>query len=219
MSSIVSFTLGVVEYWRERKTEGWIFFAIAGLFLVFAFDQAWQDEHRNASVLEQQKSFLAAENSRLSGVDAAKDVDIRRLTESISESSTAIAKTQSSYADLGNRILDISKPDKLKTKALFIGWIHGTEDPKRASFTGSWIVLTNRIVTPVLMTVTCDHPVVDVFGGPMEASATMSGSGRGQLAPGKFEIGVGSPAWTPTEPLLVTVRTNSPKLNCDFTEE
>jgi hypothetical protein len=219
MSSIVSFTLGIVESLRDRKTEGWIFFAIAALFLVFAFDQAWQDEHRNSTVLTSEKSMLSGENSRLIFLNDAKDRDIRRLTDSVSESSAAIARTQLVYADLGNRILDISKPERLKTKALPVGWIHGTENPNKARYTGSWIVITNRIVTPVLMMVTCDKPVVDAFGGVMGSTFQTSGAGRGKISDNKVEIGVGSPAWTPSDPLLVTVRANETGINCEFTEE
>ena len=57
ISSIVSFTLGIAGYVRDRKTEGWIFAAIAFLFLLVACDVAWQDEDRNATILVAEKSL------------------------------------------------------------------------------------------------------------------------------------------------------------------
>jgi hypothetical protein len=51
MSGNASFGVAIYEAIKDKKVESRIFFAIGAFFLVYAFDQAWQDEHRKVQTL------------------------------------------------------------------------------------------------------------------------------------------------------------------------
>lgn len=114
MSSIVSFTLGIVELIRNKKIESWIFFAIAGLFLIVAFDQAWQDEHRNSEIMKVEKSKAESDMTFWKDQSYSKDASLRTRDELLVKNYGVLADTQSSMATLSNRLLDVAKPEPLK---------------------------------------------------------------------------------------------------------
>jgi hypothetical protein len=216
MSSIVSFTLGIVELFRDRKTEAWIFWSIAFLFLVMAFDQAWQDEHRNSQVLTGEKMQAVVDANFWKDQSYQKDSSLRTRDELLSQNFSALTSTQAALANLSNKLLDALKQEKLRVKPLYLGSLLQNYDAKRSKFTASYVVLTNRAITPVLVTVKCKSPIVAAAATILGGTTFTGGSGRGRLDDYTYELSLGSPAWTPSDPLIVTVWTNEQKVDCDI---
>jgi hypothetical protein len=66
-----------------------------------------------------------------------------------------------------------------------------------------WILITNKLVTPVRMLIQCDKYLESAYSGPV--SGASMGSGGNRLAPNVWSSEIQSPAWTPTLPFLATV--------------
>src|ERR1700683_3263719 len=61
MSGIASFAFSMWEHSRNKKIESRAFFIVGVLCLIIAFDQAWQDEHRNAETLTGERAVAIEE--------------------------------------------------------------------------------------------------------------------------------------------------------------
>jgi hypothetical protein len=207
MSSIVSFTLGIVEYWRDRKTEGWVFAAVAFLFLLIACDSAWQDEHLNSQVLIAEKSLAVQGENFWKDQSYQKDASLRSRDQLLAQNYTALigeqgtaSKAQESLTELSGKILEIGKPLNLKWDSLAL------ESPEKVSITpkpilrSRWLLLTNKPVNPAEFTFGCSMPIdsaeVKVVGSAGEVRVT-------RLDKDEWGAKVTSPAWSPDSPVLV----------------
>ncbi len=99
---------------KDKKVESRIFFAIGAFFLVYAFDQAWQDEHRKVQTLIGEKAFLFGERDFWKNQSYEKDASLRTRDDLLTKNYGVLAETQSSLATLSNRMLDVAKPAPLK---------------------------------------------------------------------------------------------------------
>lgn len=70
MSGIASFVLATVQAVRKSPLSARIFWVVGALCLLFAFDQAWQDEHRNTQAVAVEKA--AAVSSATSCIQDAR---------------------------------------------------------------------------------------------------------------------------------------------------
>jgi hypothetical protein len=206
MSSIVSFTLGIVELVRNKKIESWIFFAVGAMFLVVAFDQAWQDEHRNSSVLIAEKSAATSERNFWKDQSYQKDVSLRSRDQLLAQNYAALIgqqdtanKAQDSLTKLSGKILDIGRPSNLKWDSLAL------ESPEQVSINppilrSRWLLLTNKSVSPAEFTFGCSLPIdsseIKVAGSVGEVRVT-------RLDKDEWGAKVMSPAWSPDSPILV----------------
>lgn len=209
MSSIVSFTIGIVEYVRNRKTEGWIFAGIAFLFLLVAGDAAWQDEHRNSQVLIAEKASLFSEKDFWKEQSYEKDEALRSRDELLAQNYAALIgeqgaanKAQESLANLSGKVLELGKPKPFEWHAMALesdepGDTLGTDPPKRRE---RWILLANKDITPVEFQVSCNRPIAEV--------ETKVAGTSGIIKTAKFSeelwgSQITSPAWGPNSPILV----------------
>ena len=216
MSSIVSFTLGIVELVRNKKTESWIFFAIAGLFLIMAFDQAWQDEHRNAGVLISEKRDAVEQREFWKNQSYLKDASLRTQNELLGKNYGVLAQTQSSLATLSNRLLDISKPAPLKVTTFItnLPMANGLNQHVAAV-----ILLVNRTIS-IRGDLQCDLPFTVAEWRPMqpphEQIFTSSGISTQNLAPNRVHLIMQSPPWEPGVPILVLIVSKEAVSDCEF---
>lgn len=82
-----------------------------------------------------------------------------------------------------------------------------------------FMVLTDKMITPVRLIIDCDRDMIDIIGRIVGAGVQMSGGG-GRISSHQYEIGIDAPAWTPTSPLSITVHSNDRNLgNCRFGEQ
>lgn len=195
MSGLASFGIAVYEALKGKKFEGWAFFTVGAICLIVAFDQAWQDEHRNAEVVIAQRASAEAGQNFWKDQSYMKDEAIRVRDGLLAQNFSTLSGTERSLSDLSNKVLDVTKPEKLKITPFFLGQI--TENAQPGKFSGDWIVITNRSVSPVHMAVKCEHGYTAI-GARILGVGAQSGGGTG-------DIGIDSPPWTPSNPLLVTI--------------
>jgi hypothetical protein len=222
MSGLVSFGFAIYENWKNKKTESWVFFAISLICLMIACDQAWQDEHRNVEALIAEKSSAVSEREFWKQQSYSKDDSLRTRDTLLGQNYTVLAQNQAALTSLSNRVLDLAK-EPLKITPHFLGYIPSQANSNiQAKFNGTFLVLTNNTITPVRLLVTCEAEIVQVGGGVLGTGASMGGGWGGRVTSSKKQYGVGilSPAWTPVNPLLVTIYTNEANLGtCSFDEK
>jgi hypothetical protein len=157
MSGIASFGLSMWERGRNKVVESRIFFAVGLLCLIVAFDQAWQDEHRNASSLVEEKSRLIQERDFWKSQSYDKDSSLRARDEMLSKNYGVLAATQASLANLSNRLLDAAGPVPRKVDVMRwqipITYTFANTGKVRFSVLE---VITNKAISPVRGDLSCD---------------------------------------------------------------
>jgi hypothetical protein len=222
MSSIVSFTLGIIEYVRNRKTEGWIFGVVACLFLLVSFDQAWQDEHRNSQALTAEKSAAIEERNFWNDQSYQKDGSLRSRDQLLAQNYAALIveqttanNTQASLSQLSAKILDFNKPEMQKYSYRRTDW-----DPKDrgSKHLAQILVMTNK-PTAANIRIRCQSSFsVDnafMIGGGMNVGDTVK-----RLGPNDWLVRIPQPQVTPDYPLLVMILYDADSLGgCSFDDE
>jgi hypothetical protein len=66
-----------------------------------------------------------------------------------------------------------------------------------------WIIVTNKIVTPVLMQVSCNRDIERTYVWIIGSG--IRGGGEDRVTPRVFSINIVTPAWSPATPMLVSV--------------
>jgi len=126
MSGIVSFAISIYEATKKKKFETWAFFLLGAICLIIGFDQAWQDEHRNAQLLAGQKADAVGERNFWKDQSYAKDEALRSRDQLLAQNYAALIgqqttsnKSQQSLAQLSNKIVELNagcyRPDRRLT--------------------------------------------------------------------------------------------------------
>jgi len=222
MSGIASFVMSMWEHARNKKIESRVFFVVGVLCLTVAFDQAWQDEHRNSEVLISQKESLASEKNFWQSQYYATSQTLQRRDELLAKNYTALtdeqtsaAKSQTSLAALSQKILDINKPEKQSYGFHFMQW--NTKLFTIPGFSGmSQIVITSNQSIMANFDLSCEQPfsVVDARvadGGPEFPESYL------KVSPSSWQIRIPNPQVSPQYPVIVTLGYNTASLgSCTF---
>ena len=203
---------------------------------VFACFQAWQGEHQSRIARE---SDLAGANQETSHELREKNEE-RKYKETcqglLQTSQSRIndisgnviaqqSQTQESQSKVQECLVELGKSqrqERLKITHYYLGRVSSQEfqSPPRAHY-GTFLVLTNKAITPVRLLVTCESDI-SAAGGVLGTAAESYGGWGGQVTSSKKQFGVGilSPAWTPVNPLSVTVFSDSDTIGtCEFEEQ
>jgi hypothetical protein len=205
MSGLASFAFSFWEHARQKKLESRVFFIVGFLCLIVAFDQAWQDEHRNSQILIAEKASAVSEKDFWKDQSYQKDHDLRSRDDVIAKSSAALIgeqstenQTQTVLAQLANKIIDINKPEHLHV-AVHQMVINAVQSPVLAVI----VAETNKRVVGAKGTLTCLTPYVasqiEMITGMMNFSPSYTLSGLTT----KFDFG--GNAWSPNDPVLFVV--------------
>ena len=115
----------------------------------------------------------------------------------------------------------IADTQSLKITDYFLGLVPSQYNQNiHGKYHGTFLVLTNKPVSPIRLLVSCDAEI-EVSGDILGTGSAMSGGWGGRVTGSLKQYGFGllSPAWTPVNPLLLTVYTDSPSLGrCTFDE-
>jgi hypothetical protein len=158
MSGVASFVFAIIEHARGKKIETWAFSVVGTLCLVVAFDQAWQDEHRNSQIVQAEKEIAVKDDNFWKAQSYDKDSALRSRDQLLNENYGVLATTQSSLAQLSNRLLDIAGPVPRKIDVM--RW----EIPVTYTFANVgkvkfWVlvVTTNKTISPIRGDLGCDN--------------------------------------------------------------
>jgi hypothetical protein len=218
MSSIVSFSFAVWEAFRKQKIEAWVFFSVGAMFLIVAFDQAWQDEHRNAELVIGEKRTAATESNFWKDQSYQKDASIRSQDQLLAQNYGVLAQTQTSLAELSNKLVDVVKPEPQRIDVQWALLSGGQGDKKTIAF----IARTNKAIPEVRHKLTCPFPF------EFRASALsqkdlltfMYESGQDSSQEASFSI---QREWLPTSTLIAVAlipQANSSQVrNCTITSK
>jgi hypothetical protein len=103
-------------------------------------------------------------------------------------------------------------PEQLKVTPVFFD----SDNSNAAKRTVRWILLVNRVVTPVNMVVACNAIIQSVSISPIGAKVSLQ-SGSSRLGPTTWQSEIDSPVWGPTAPFLATVLyRGSEEIVCSF---
>jgi hypothetical protein len=159
MSGFVSFGIAVYEAFKGKEFEGWAFFAIGAICLIVAFDQAWQDEHRNAEILIAQRAAAEVGQNFWKDQSYQKDGSLRARDELLTQNYGVLAETQSSLAALSNKLVDVVKPEPSR---IDVQWTplgqERDKDNAVISRTIAFIARTNKPIPEVRHKIKCPFP-------------------------------------------------------------
>lgn len=206
MSSIVSFTLGIVELVRNKKVESWIFFAVAALFLIMAFDQSWQDEHKNSGMLKSEKADAVSAKNFWENQSYQKDASLRVRDELLAKNYGVLSETQSSLTELSNKLVDVVKPEPFKVEVM--RWQLPVILNTQSNPTQIWVLILigNKTIDDTRGTLTCDKP----FTGVTSQILTHGNSLRAdwdQKTPTSVHVEYLYPPWSKNNPLVFAAAT------------
>jgi hypothetical protein len=170
----------------SRKAHALIFVAS---FFVFACFIAWTSERSERMALQQQHDVLDQDLKTTKEQLAQRDGTIGALHNQLQDQQSTINRF---IGELGDRIL----PAPHRIVALLL-------EKNREAKTVKWIVLTNRVVTPLRMPVGCDGGVTQTRASIIGAGVQHGGSSK--ISGNKWEISIGFPAWGPSSPLLIEI--------------
>ena len=198
--------------WLHTPLEKKLFTGLTLLCLFISCFQAWVDEHHNAEELIKDKADIVGQREFWKGQSYAKDEAIRMRDGLLDQNFTTLSGTQSSLAQLSNKILDVTKPEaRVITPFLVI---------KNGNLE-RYLLLVNKTITPVHMIAKCDKPIVSGVGSILGSKTTILGdSWPGPRSNGRYAVGSGGNVWGPTAPLIVTLNFNElSDHQCSFEEQ
>jgi len=220
MSGLASFGIAVWEAYKKQSIREKIFWVIGGICLLVAFDQAWQDEHRNAdAVISEKASFagiantcavdkriLESANSSLQLQLNNRDGNLTQADRHFSELQQSINKSQALTSDC---LILLGKKDTLPDVKLTLS-LDSIDDsdfkmgrPKDMAV----FVLSNREVTSPRVLLECNRSIDLVGGGVIVGSgATLRSPGDTRRSRRSLLISIVSPSLTPEHPLFVPIR-------------
>ena len=79
-----------------------------------------------------------------------------------------------------------------------------------------FIATTDQSITPVHFLVECKYPVTEVSGSIVGAGAEMHGGWGGRFSDNMIGFTIVTPAWTPSDPMIVSVRSKQDIGICRF---
>lgn len=83
-----------------------------------------------------------------------------------------------------------------------------------------FLATVNQIVTPIRLVVQCESEILQAHGDLVGVGVTMGGGWGGRFSKNQFGIGISSPAWSPSTPMIITVKSNQKPLGvCGFTNQ
>ncbi len=206
MSGVASFIMATVEHARQKKIESRMFFIVGVICLIVAFDQAWQDEHRNSQVLIVEKSAIYSERDFWKQQNYEKDAALRSRDQLLGQNFTALTETQksasatqSSLAELSNKILDLNSQKQRFTARRIDQFLEGVLVNKHYSL---FLVMTNLPAYEDII-VKCEQSfqIIDaqiIEGGPRFPNIIT------RLSPDQWRVKIPSPQVTNVHPLIIT---------------
>jgi hypothetical protein len=198
--------------WLNTPLEKRLFNILVIGCLFIACFQSWVDEHHNVEELIKDKAHVSGEREYWRGQSDAKDQSVR-------ENVTALSQTQRAFADLSNKVLDITRPEPLRILVKTNRLSPLDSASKKISLLS---IVSNKPLSPVRGVLSCEHPFQKLGGTSITGETITQASGDiSTVNDHEVRIGVVSPALNPDTPMLVLALTAAePGVGkCTFTRD
>lgn len=164
------------------------------------------DSRQNAAVgrvVEDLGGRLSALQTSCSKIDGANEVLIRQTTAQ-----------QSSINNCQTQALKLLIPEAQQTTPLVLDEPSGTGPEWRMR----WLLMTNKIVTPLTMIVRCNQPLSTLDFAPVGTDTMVGAPGR--ISQDAYQLFMSLPAWDKNSPLVVTMTyRGKADLACEFSRK
>ena len=170
---------------------------IFGYYVIHAPYVMEQEAEETTSNAGQTLQAVTGENTQLRTQLTTKDGQIQTCGAQLTD---AQKNVNDCLTQLGKA--NIAEP--LKVTPFFVSL---NQNPQIAAHARNMVVITNKIITPVSSVISCEGEIVAVGGGIANTATTMAGGG-GPIGKHQYRLGISSPAWTPTNPLILTLYYN-----------
>jgi hypothetical protein len=217
MSGIASFIIATIEAARKRPLSERVFWIIGAICIVASFDLAWQDEHRNAQVLINEKSSLASSYGTCRSDLKVADEQVQFFEKQTGIGLTNFNRQQTTLntcvVALGRS--NVKQPLRITVREADIP-VKTTSERNGAGHPSVLVMDTNMIITPVHGTLTCNRPFT--FMGTSFARGPYVGMTEDPKMIGynKARIDIEMPAWNPDTPLIVLLVNDGELGPCEF---
>jgi hypothetical protein len=201
--------------WKGDTGRGVI--VIVGVWLcafIWSIGAMVFSDHKQA---RERVSSAEAEIRILKNTISNRDVEIKTIRDQVSGQQDTINKT---LLELGRSQQREVQPTRIIR--YFIGTLPVNARPEKTSNQGTFLLLTNRAITPIRLLVTCERDFVEAYGQVLGTGAVLAGGWGGRVTRSSKQYGIGivSPAWTPTNPMMVTIYANQQDLGlCTFEQQ
>lgn len=194
-------------------------FAIAGILLYVAVYQAWIDEHHNTEMVVAQRAADQKERDFWKQQSYDKDAAIRTKDSLLEKNISALADTQTAFANLSNKVLDITKPQALEvnTSTLQIPFEGRRANDNAVLHSAVVIAAPNRNLA-MRVTIECEHAFIVSYASAIVKTrrAVIFPIQTDRLSDKKWKLFTESPLWEPTVPISVLIYSvNDSPGNCD----
>jgi hypothetical protein len=213
----------IYDKWKDKPLQIRPVMILLGICIFVSCFQAWVDEHRNSEQLKIEKALSVGESGFWKTQSYAKDDDLRRRDQDLRARDQALAEnfktlnnTQKSLTDLSVKVLDITKPEPLQRTIAHAINPHNERPP--AAYFVDYVLLTNKLVSPVQVVVECDRDIVSVTEWVMGTGGMTTGGWGGRIFRTQWGIGINSPAWSTYSPIQATIWTNERYPRCSFNQ-
>jgi hypothetical protein len=117
---------------------------------------------------------------------------------------------------LMGKLLTMAAREPLKVSVNLLEATKGAGAPYETKF----LLTVNQIVTPVRMVVRCNEEIIEAHGSLLGVGVTTHGGWGGRFSKNTVGVGINSPAWTPSTPLVISVKSNANPLGtCQFAQQ
>jgi hypothetical protein len=203
------------KYLSKRGISKGIHARVILFLLFFACFQAWQQEHQSKLGRERdlhtERGLTQASTTRERHCQAVSEGKSYQINSCLVQ----LGKAQQSEP---LRVVGHLVPGGA-SKRLLVGQNADTGRRSQVdAFERTYVVVTNRILTPVRLVVSCEGVVVKADGNILGTTTRYVGGWGGRLSAQSFGVGILSPAWAPTNPMLVTVMATVDPVGCRFSQ-
>jgi hypothetical protein len=231
MSGIASFAIAVWQAVKKHKISERIFWVIGALCLLMAFDQSWQDEHRNTQVVIVEKaSEVGAKNSCFNDL-RVQDAYVKGV-ESLNSSQRQTIDNQRNVNEkqqsaVNSCVISLGKMNPvINTKIVVLNVPIGEVTKHyREAYYSEMIITTNRLIRPV-GNLKCDKSFAPV--DPPQVPTLWQGPTMIGYAPAvsvsdhEYQIRITNTGgdWGPNSPIFFRVTSDFNNLGeCTFTPQ
>ena len=224
----------MVKHWNDDvktalRVSGVCALVIYGPILLWSIGRAMYVDHGGlVQWSREQRTVISADAGLLQNVSDAYKVQIGQLQ-------TQCAKLQGNNESLGAQNRDqqntinncqteaikLLAPQELKITQHLLNSAEPFDTKEEVSRSQTYLILTNKAISPISAIFSCDQPVkwgpVEIVGG----GPVLGGGGSGGIIHPMYRyyqtIHFSSPAWTPTEPMIVELTYSSKtRVKCVF---